>query len=58
VGTIPYHVSRKEENVSLSDDSVTDWRQHAATMLLKYIRNTVMLVWTALPSDFKGASLL
>jgi len=35
---------------ALKDDS-------AATMLPRWVMNTAMVVWTALPSGFKGASL-
>ena len=42
----------------LKDDRVPDWGQLAATMLTRQVRNTVMAVWAALPSDFKTASLL
>jgi len=43
---------------ALKDESVPDWGQHAATMLPRFIRNTATVVWAALPSGFKAASLL
>jgi len=39
----------------MKDDRVLDWGQHAATVLPRYVRNTVMAAWAALPSSFKGA---
>jgi len=41
---------------ALKDNSVSDYRQHAATMLPKQVRDTVMVAWAALSSDFKGVS--
>jgi len=43
---------------ALKDDSIPDWGQHAATMLPRQVRNTVMIESAAMPSDFNGASLL